>query len=203
MRGPRLLRPLRHRDFALLTAGNTISRLGNGFFAVALAWAVYDIRDSPSALSLVSLVWLLPTVLLLLPAGVVADRVNRRHVMIPADLVRAVALAAMGALSVAGRLELWGIAALIGFVGAADAFFGPAATALIPTLLPDDDLPSANALDGMLRPMTNLIVGPALGGLVVGSVGPGAAFLFDGATFVLSAAAIALIRDHPASAPAG
>src|SRR5687768_7842490 len=109
----RILQPLRDRDFALLTGGSTISLLGDGFFFVALAWQAYEISNVPTALSVVWVAWTLPSVIFLLVGGAFADRYDRRLIMVSADVIRAVAIGAMGLLSIAGVLEIWHIAALI------------------------------------------------------------------------------------------
>ena len=103
----KLLRPLRERDFALLWTGMTVSLLGDGIFIVAEAWQVYDIDNDPVALSLVGLAWTGGMTAFLLTGGIVSDRVERRRVLIAADLVRARVLVATGVLSLAGVLEIW------------------------------------------------------------------------------------------------
>lgn len=192
----RLVEPLAERDFALLTAGAFISLLGDGFFFVALAWQVYEISNVPTAMSLVGVAWTLPLVLFVLIGGVFTDRYDRRWLLIGADIVRAAAIGLMGVLSVTGALELWHVIAIIAFVGLGDAFFNPAATAIVPDLLPERLLPQANALQGMVRPMTVRLIGPAVGGLTVAAVGPGTAFLIDGASFLVSAASVAAISPR-------
>src|ERR671925_1956763 len=97
-----ILRPLRIRDFALLWAGATVSLLGDGVYVVALAWQVYDLSESPTALSVVGVAWTLPLAVFVLLGGVVTDRVERRRVMIAADIARAVAATSIGILSVTG-----------------------------------------------------------------------------------------------------
>jgi MFS family permease len=82
-----ILRPLRIRDFALLWAGAAVSLAGDGVYVVALAWQVYALSDSPTALSLVGVAWTLPIGLFVLLGGVVSDRFERRRIMIGADLV--------------------------------------------------------------------------------------------------------------------
>jgi len=195
--GIRILQPLARRDYALLTGGSLISLLGDGFFFVALAWQVYEISNVPTALSLVGLAWTLPLVIFVLLGGVFSDRYDRRWLMVGADLVRAAAIGLLGLLSVLGLLELWHVVALIAFVGLGDAFFNPASTAIVPDLLPDEQLPQANALQGLLRPLAVRLIGPALGGLVVAGVGSGTAFLIDAASFLASAAAVVAISTRP------
>jgi DHA3 family tetracycline resistance protein-like MFS transporter len=177
-----------------------VSLFGDGFFTVALAWQVYEISNVPTALSVVSIAWTLPLVAMLLLGGVFTDRYDRRRLMIAADLVRAVAIGLIGLLSVAGVLELWHVVVLIAFVGLGDAFFNPASTAIVPDLLPEASLPQANALQGLIRPLMIRLLGPAIGGFVIAVLGPGTAFLVDGATFLLSAAALSGIGARPVAA---
>jgi MFS family permease len=197
LRSIRLLEPLQRRDFALLTAGSLVSLLGDGFFSVALAWQVYEISNLPTALSIVGVAWTAPLVVFLLLGGVFSDRYDRRWLMVGADLVRAAAIGLLGVLSVMSVLELWHVVALIAFVGLGDAFFNPASTAIVPSLLPDEQLPQANALQGLVRPLMFRLVGPGIGGFVVAVAGAGMAFLVDASSFVLSAVAIGLIATRP------
>jgi MFS family permease len=198
----RMLQPLRRRDFALLSGGSLVSLLGDGFFYIALAWQVYAISNVPTALSLVGVAWTVPSVLLLLLGGAFSDRVDRRRLMIGADLIRAAAIGLMAALSAAGVIQLWHIGALIIFVGAGDAFFNPASTAIVPDLVPEDELPAANALGAMYRNLMQRLAGPALAGIVIAAFGPAAALGYDALSFVVSAAAVFAIRTRPAPRPA-
>ena len=86
---------------------------------------------------------------------------------------------------------------LIAFVGLGDAFFNPASTAIVPDLVPEEDLPQANALIGTIRPLMVRLAGPALAGFVVAALGSGPAFVVDGASFIVSAFAVAAIRRRP------
>ena len=194
----KLLRPLRERDFALLWAGMTVSLLGNGIFLVALAWQVYDLDNDPVALSLVGTAWTGGMVAFLLTGGIVSDRIDRRRVLVAADLVRAAALVAMGALALAGTIAVWHLVVLAAAIGVGEAFFGPAFGALVPDIVAAEDLVQANALDQFVRQSAARLAGPALGGVVVAAVGPGTAFLVDAATFAVSAACVAALRVRPA-----
>jgi MFS family permease len=148
-------------------------------------------------MSVVGAAWTAPLVAFLLLGGVLTDRYDRRWLMVSADLVRAAAIGLIGVLSIAGVLQLWHVVALIALVGVGDAFFNPASTAIVPDLLPAERLPQANALQGLIRPLMIRLVGPALGGFVVAVVGPGPAFLVDGASFLVSAAAVLAIAARP------
>jgi MFS family permease len=186
----KLLRPLRERDFALLWTGLTVSLLGDGIFLVAEAWQVYDLDNDPVALSIVGTAWTLGMVAFLLTGGVISDRADRRRVLIAADLVRGAAVAAMGVLSITGTIEIWHLVVLSAFMGIGEAFFGPAFGAIVPDIVAAEHLVQANALQQFVEQAGMRLAGPALGGAVVAAVGVGAAFLVDGATYLVSAACV-------------
>jgi MFS family permease len=199
----RMLAPLRLRDFRLLWTGMTVSLLGDGVFLVAIAWQVYQLTNAPTALAFVGLAMTVPHVLFLLVGGVVTDRVDRRRVMLTADLVRGLAIGAMGYLSVTGNVELWHLMALSAAYGAGTAFFGPAFDAIVPDIVPQDLLGEANSLDQFVRPAALRLMGPAVGGTLIAAVGVGWAFVLDGATFAVSILALLLMRPHPVEHAAG
>ena len=131
-----LFRPLQIRDFRLLWSGLVVSLIGDGMFLIAMAWQVYALSDSPSALAMVGLSMSIPHLLFLLIGGVVTDRLDRRKVMIGADLVRGLAVGALGVLAISGNIALWHIVALVAVYGAGTAFFGPAFDAIVPDVVP-------------------------------------------------------------------
>jgi MFS family permease len=190
----RLLKPLRLRDFRLLWTGMTVSLLGDGVFLVAIAWQVYQLSNAPTALSIVGIAMSVPHVVLLLLGGVVSDRFDRRKVMVGADLIRGAAIAVLGFLSVTGGLELWHVMVLTAFYGAGTAFFGPAFDAIVPDVVPANQLAEANSLDQFVRPAAWRLAGPALGGFLIALWGAGGAFLFDALTFAISIVCILLMR---------
>jgi Transmembrane secretion effector len=175
----------------------TVSALGDGIYTVALAWQVYDLSNTPTALSVVGVAWFLPQIAAVLVAGVIADRVDRRHLMIFADVVRAAAIGGLGALSVAGELRLWHIWVLVALYGIGNSVFYPAYTALVPQVLPRELLVQAAALRQVVRPLTMRVAGPALGGAIVAGLGPGAGFLMDAGSFGASTAALLLMSARP------
>ena len=135
-----MLRALRHRDFRLLWTGRSISLLGDGIYLVAIAWLVYDISNEPGALALVGLAWTLPQVAGLLLAGVLSDRFERRRLLVIADLVRFAAIGAIAALALAEAVELWHVVVLVIFYGFGEALFQPAFTAIVPDVVPREEL---------------------------------------------------------------
>lgn len=195
--GLNLLAPLRHRDFRRLWIGMTVSLFGDGIFLVALAWQVYTLWNAPAALSIVGIFMTISTVACLLPAGVLSDRLDRRRIMIASDVVRAVSMAILAGLSLAGVVELWHIALLATVYGVGTAFFTPAFEAVIPDLLPDEDLPAANSLDQFVRPIALRLAGPAVGGALITVAGTGGAFAVDALSFAVSTVMVLSIGDLP------
>ena len=189
----RLPEVLRERNFRLLFAGQAVSLLGDGMVPVALAFAVLEVSDSPSALGIVLAARLIPTVVLLLAGGVIADRMSRRTVMVAADLVRLASHAAMAALLISDAAEIWSLAVLAAVNGAGTAFFAPASTALLPMVVAPAGLQQANALRALAQ-SAGFIVGPALAGVLVATSGAGVALAIDAATFAVSAAFLVALR---------
>jgi transmembrane secretion effector len=190
-----LLRPLRERDFALLWTGLSVSLIGDGIYFVAIAWQVYELSNDPQALSIVGFAWMAPQVALLLVGGVLADRYPRRRLLLVADGVRFVALAALAALALSDALELWHVVVLVAAYGCGEALFGPAFNSIVPELVADEYLVQANALDQVMRPLAYRLLGPAVGGAIVGVAGAGPAFAIDATTFLVSGSAL-LAMQH-------
>ena len=184
-----------------------MSLLGDGAFLVALAWQAYTLSNAPTALSLLGIAMTVPLIVLLLFGGVVSDRHDRRRVMLLADVARAALLALLGVLAASGALRLWHMMVIVAVYGGAQAFFDPASDAILPEILPASQLGEANALEQVARPLALRLAGPAVGGVLVGVLGSGAAFLADGATFMVSAATLwsmssrASVSLRPTDAP--
>lgn len=174
----------------------TASLIGDGIFIVALAWQVYKLSNTPTALSVVGVAMTVPQIVFLLLGGVVSDRFDRRRVMICADAIRALSLIALGLLSLApeGTLQIWHIMIVAAMFGAGTAFFGPAFDAIVPQLVPSRDLNQANSLDQFVRPAAARMIGPALGGWLIAIWGPGTAFLIDAGTFGASIVCVFLMK---------
>jgi MFS family permease len=187
-----LVAALGERRFRLLFAGRAVSDLGDKLVPVALAFAVLELDSSASALGLVFAARMIPLVVLVLVGGVWADRLPRNLVMLTADGIRAVSQAVAAALLISGRAEVWHLMVLMAVYGAAQAFFDPASTGLVPETVSRPRLQQANGLLQLSRSTAN-VIGPAIGGVLVATVGPGWAFAADSATFVVSAAFLALL----------
>jgi predicted MFS family arabinose efflux permease len=194
---PAAARPLRHRDFRYLWTGLAISLLGSGLWHVALAWQVISLGGGPAQLSLVTALYSVGLLAFVLVAGVAVDRLPQRLVMLAADGVRAAVMLALGLLSLTGGLQLWHLAVGGLVIGAGEAFFIPSYTAILPRLLPADELLAANGIEGTLRPLAQQAAGPALGGVAVAAFSPGAAILAGGLTYVVSAVSLIAMSVRP------
>jgi DHA3 family tetracycline resistance protein-like MFS transporter len=192
-----ILKPLGIRDFALLWTGMTVSMIGDGIYVVAIAWQVYELSNSPSSLAVVGLAWSLPQVLFVLAGGVLADRVDRRGLMIAGDAIRCLAIGTIGVLSLTGDLTVPLVIGLVAVFGIGQAVFQPAFSSIVPSIVPEDLLVEANSLAQFVRPFAMTLVGPLVGGLLVGGVGAGWAFVTDAASFAFSAMMILLMRTRP------
>ncbi|HUK62563.1 MAG TPA: MFS transporter, partial [Dongiaceae bacterium] len=164
---------LRHPEFRRLWASQLVSQVGSQMQSVALHWHIYLLTGSPLALGAVGLTRALPTVLFSLWAGVVADRRDRRLVMLAAQSGMTVVALALALLTLAHHETLVALYALNALGAAAGAFDNPARQALIPRLVPPANLPGALALN-LAMFQSALITGPALAGLMIAGHAGGA-----------------------------
>jgi len=178
-------------QFRLLFAGQAVSVVGDALFPVALAFAVLDeLNGTPAELGLVLAAQTLPLAVLILAAGVWADRVNRRNVMIVSDVGRAAVQATLAVLLITDAAQLWHVVALGALYGVFDAGFQPAAGGLVPQVAGSEHLQRANALLGLARHI-GMVLGPTLAGVLIAISSPGTAIAVDACTFVVSAAFLA------------
>jgi hypothetical protein len=190
---PDSLAVLRQRDFRLVFGAFAVSVLGDRMVNIALAFAVLELGGSATDVGIVLACRTLPLVSSLLIGGVVADRMSRQTVMVAADLARMVTQGTLGVLLIVGEPPIWSLAVLAGMTGAATGFFNPASTGLMPMVVAPEFLQQANGLRATAM-SGGEIVGPALAGVLIASVGPGWALAIDGATFAVSAAFLARLR---------
>jgi MFS family permease len=181
----------RNRDFARLYSAQLISFAGDWFATVALVGLVFDLTGSAAVTALALSIQLLGFAMFTPLGGYLGDRVNRKWLMVAADVARAILI--LGLLVVDSPGEVWLALAIVGAVSALGALFEPTSSASVPNLVDDVDLPVANALVGSAWGMM-LAVGGALGGLVAATLGREAAFVGDGLSFALSAALLVGIR---------
>jgi predicted MFS family arabinose efflux permease len=189
-----------NRDYRLLWFGQVVSQLGDWFNSVAVYALLLELTGSATSVALMIIVQFLPMALVGPVAGVVVDRLNRRMLMVAADLVRGVLV--LGLLFVDGPGQVWLVYVLMGATVAATSFFEPARTASIPSVTGRDQLLTANALSSATW-STMLAVGAGVGGLVTAAFGRNAAFAINALSFFASAIFISRTRfaATPPAAP--
>lgn len=193
------MEPLRQRNFALLWVGGLISMTGDGVLNVGLPLYIYRQTGSTLAIGVMVVVAVVPGLLFGSLAGVFVDRWDRRRTMIITNLLQAVVLLPL--LLVQSAQQVWIIYGCL-FVGATvSQFFIPAEQALLPLLVDEKDLASANSLSAVNSNLARLL-GPALGGLIVGLTGLAGVALSDALSFALAAALIVFVTYRQKSPPA-
>ncbi|HKN98676.1 MAG TPA: MFS transporter, partial [Pseudonocardiaceae bacterium] len=197
---PKGLEPLRHSGFRLLTIGQLASNLGDACYAVALPWYVLAQHGGPLLLGTVLVAYGVPRTALLMVGGSASDRWRPWTVMMASDVVRALAVATLAVAAGLGPANVAVLGPVAVVLGAGEGLFLPGSSAIVPALLPDDDLQAGNAISYGGTELATL-VGPAVGGAVVALVGPAPAFWVDAVTFAVSAGTLAGIRSARAAVP--
>ena len=196
-----LVQPLRHRGFRMVWLGETVSMLGDQFYLVALPWVALALSGSSLALGLVLMAAAIPRAALMLVGGALSDRYDPRTIMIASSAIRATLVAVLGLLVWTDAAQLWHLYLLGAGFGAADAFFQPAALALVPRLVPEDRLEASNALVMSSMGLAGM-VGPAIAGVAVAGLGTALGFGIDAATFAFAVVTLLMVRPRgkPATA---
>jgi len=188
------LSPLRrHRSFRLLWFGQLVSNVGTQMRLVALPYQIYLLTGSPFHVGLLGLFQAIPLISLPLLGGVLADRADRRRVLIATQSGLIASSLVLAVVTQFGSTELWILYSLTAISASFSAFDQPARGALVPNLVERAELPAAIALNQMLY-QTAAIVGPAVGGLVIASYGVAAAYWIDAVTFAAAIAAAVALR---------
>ena len=193
-----MLRTLKNRDFFKLWLGQLVSRVGDGIHEIALAWLVLELTGSALSMGAILAVSITPNLLFGLPAGVIVDRFNRKHIMVVSDFVRTFTVLVIPIAYITGTLEIWMIFAVAFLTSTAEAFAGPARLSSIPNLVKEKNLDPANSLIQITRGVSSLF-GLSLGGAVVALLGPANSFFLDSLSFFLSTVFISLIVYEPVS----
>lgn len=179
-----------HRDLRLVLSAGLISQSGDWILLVGLLYHVYAITGSTVASALTMIASLVPQALFSSIAGVFVDRWDRKRTMITADLLLAAGLVPL--LAVHGAGQVWIVFAVAGWEGMVEVFFTPAQQALVPRLVTDDRLMTANVLTGQVSDISRL-AGSGLGGVIAATGGLAAVTVADAASFVASAVLLALV----------
>ncbi len=198
--GRRVAAALAYRDFRLLWFGALVSSIGTWMQKVAQAWLIVTLAGSASAffLGLDSFVGEFPILLFTLIGGVVADRRNRRHLLLISQCVQMAAAFTLATLVFTGTVRI-GLILMLSFItGVAQAFGGPAYQSLIPSLIPKEHLPNAIALNSIQFNLAR-VIGPLVAGAALTAFGMVACFGINGVSFLFVIAAIAAL--HVAHVP--
>jgi MFS transporter, DHA1 family, staphyloferrin A biosynthesis exporter len=201
-RGPRrwglppAFRSLRHRNYRLLWIGSLVSSSGDWMDQVALNWLVYQLTGSAVALGVLNLCRLAPILVFTLIGGVVADRFERRRLMFSTQAVSMLLALALAVLVSTGLVQFWQVLIIAAGRGVMLSFNYPARQSLISELVPPQDLMNAIALNSATLNLAR-VLGPAIGGVLIASVGVAGAFYVNSASFVAVLWGLALMRFGP------
>lgn len=190
-------RALRHRNFRLFTLGQSISLIGTWMQQVAVGWLVYRMTDSPFLLGLVGFVSQGPVFLLAPVAGDVADRFDRRRVVMITQALMMLQAGTLAALVLTDRITVPWIIALMAMLGALSGFDIPARQSFLTEMVGGrEDLPNAIALNSSMFNAARL-VGPAIAGFIVAAAGEGICILINAVSYVAVLSSLAAMRLAP------
>jgi MFS family permease len=188
LRGP--LRPFRRGQYRLLASAVTMSLFASGVWMIALVWQIIALGGGPTELSFVAAAAAGGTLITSLLGGVLADRIPQRRILLAVAGARTVAVGVVAFLAVVGWLDLLPLVAMSLLIGLGNGFTYPAYSALLPAILPPEDLMAANGVEGMLRPTILQAAGPAVASTIIAASSPGAALV---AVFLLEAVGVAFL----------
>ena len=200
MRALRALRPFAHREYRVLIAALAISIFGSGMWAVAMVYEVIHLGGGPLELSLVAAAGSVGLVAFVLAGGIAADRLPQRLLIIAVEGANLAVIATISGLAMAGLLQLWHLALGAFVLGVGAAFFVPAYSAILPRILPPEDLLAANGMEGTLRPILQQAAGPAVAGILVAALSPSHAVTGVAACHLLAFSILNFLRRQPAAA---
>ena len=196
------LTTLRHRNFRLIWCGQLVSTIGGQMQTVAIAWHLYVLTGSSFKVGLVAFFGIAPFIVLSLVGGAIADRLDRKRILITSQVLTMLTSAALVAATLSGNISP-GLIYAISFVsGMTRAFDAPARQAMIPNLVPAEELANALTLNTLLR-QTATIIGPGLGGLVLGLLGVSATYALNMLSFLAPIYALLVMDPLPAMGATG
>lgn len=187
-----IFRSLRYRDFALFWGGNFLSNIGTWMQNIALGWVILEMTNSPFLLGLNGFLGQIPSLVLALPGGTVADRLNRRKLMLSTQTAMAVLALVLAVFTTLRIIRTWEILLISLLTGVASALNYPAYQALVPDLVDRDHLVNAIGLNSAQFNMSRAI-GPTLAGLALGTLGAAACFYLNSASFIALIVALLVI----------
>jgi len=191
-----MFRSLYHRDFSIFWAGNFLSNIGTWMQYVALGWVILIISNSPFLLGLNGFLAQVPSLVFALPGGTIADRLNRRKLMLITQTSMMLLALLLAVLTSIRQITISEILVISFLTGVASALNYPAYQALIPDLIPRDDLMNGIALNSAQFNMSRAI-GPTVAGLALGALGAAACFYLNSISFLALIVALLVITIPP------
>jgi predicted MFS family arabinose efflux permease len=189
----RTFRAFRHRDFRVMWIGACASTIGTFVQQFAQSWLVYDLTKAPFYLGLDLFLGQLPIILFSLVGGVFADRLDRRKMLLGSQYIQMICAFVLAALFFTHEVRVWQILSLSFIVGLGQSFGGPAYSALLPALVPAEDLANAIAMNSIQFNLAR-VLGPALGGFAYATVGATWCFTLNGLSYLAVIASLAMIQ---------
>jgi predicted MFS family arabinose efflux permease len=189
----RVFQAFQYRDFRLMWFGACTSSIGTWMQKLAQSWLVLQLSNSPFLLGLDAFLGELPIMLFSLLGGVAADRRDRRHLLLASQVLQMTCAFVLAILFATGVVRVWHILCLSFFVGLAQAFGGPAYQALIPSLVSNENVSNAIAMNSIQFNVAR-VIGPVLGGLALAKLGPSWCFSLNGASFLAVIVSLLMIR---------
>jgi MFS family permease len=194
---PRALRPFRTPQYRILTVALLMSLLGAGVWLVAVVWQVIALDGGPRDLSLVATGASVGLVAAVLLGGVAADRIPQKRILLAVEATKAAAIGTAAVLTLTGAVQIWHLALISFVIGVTEGFFYPAYSALLPSVLPAEELLAANGVEGMVRPVVMQAGGPALAGGIIAIASPGIAMVVVAGAQLLAVSALVALRTTP------
>jgi MFS family permease len=188
-----VLATFRYRDFRLFWSGSFLAAMGSQFTTVAMAWQIYELTDSAFQVGMLGLARALPQMILLLFAGLLADAMNRRKLMMCTQISLFCTSSMLVLVTFAGKVSpsmLYGATMLLALFSSLEQ---PSRQSMLPNLVPREHLARALSLNSTQR-YVSVIAGPSLAGLILALLGPAACYMLDALSWLAMLAALLLIR---------
>jgi MFS family permease len=190
------LAPLRHRDFALYFTGLTVSQVGSWMEQTLTAWLLYEITGSPVLLGIGGALRAIPTFVFGLPAGAIADRVDRRRLLLLTQSGSALTSVGLGIVVATGEVQVWHIYVVSVVNAVLQTFDAPARRAMYTTMVPRAQMQNAITLNAAVFRIARLI-GPSLAGVLIVTVGPAIPYFINAVSFLAIIGALLLMATPP------
>lgn len=195
-RRPGTFRAMQHRNYRLYFTGQLISMAGTWMQTIAQAWLVYQLSRSELMLGVVSFAAAIPSLLVSPWGGVIVDRVPKRQLLVVTQAAMMLLAFMLAALSLTGAVRVWHIVLLAAGLGAINAFDGPARQAFVVEMVGREDLPNAIAINSIMFNGAR-VIGPAIGGLLLATVGSAWCFFVNGVSFLAVIVCLLLMQLTP------